>query len=181
MCLHFRLCDLAKLTPWYCVQVKEAYDARWVNAHSVLHPVGFAFNPEYLYVDMGANAQVSIDVVKYILGRGPRRLQSAWLSIQLFVRVRAFSQTNLSGRAQHTCLLISGGRVGGALSRSFVRLHCCHACTGSASGRGCWREELVHLRLYCGQEEEPAYCRSCSEVEKGARSRISLRVFCMGR
>jgi hypothetical protein len=66
VCLHFRLCDLAKLTPWYCVQVKEAYDARWVNAHSVLHPVGFAFNPEYLYVDMGANAEVSVDVVKYI-------------------------------------------------------------------------------------------------------------------
>jgi hypothetical protein len=106
-------CDKQAVLPWYCVQVKDAYDARWVHAHSVLHSVGFALDPEYLYVDMGANAQVSIDVVKYIMGRGPRRLQSAWLSTQLFVGVRAFSQTNLSGRAQHTCLLISGGRVRG--------------------------------------------------------------------
>ena len=68
---------------------------------------------------------MSADVVKYIsMGRGPSRLQSAWLSTQLFVRVRAFSQTNPSGRAQHTCLLISGGRVRGALSRICVSLPC---------------------------------------------------------
>ena len=43
-----------------------ACDTRWVNAHSGLHSVGFALDPEYLYVDMGANTEVSVDVVKYI-------------------------------------------------------------------------------------------------------------------
>ena len=51
--------------------------------------------PEYLNVDMGANGEVSADVVKYIMyyGRGSRSLQ---------IRVRAFSQTNLSRHAQNT-------------------------------------------------------------------------------
>ena len=69
------------------------------------------------------------EVYQYVLNyeKGPensRSLQSALLSTQLFVRVRAFSQTNPSGRAQHTCLLISGGRVRGALSRICVSLPC---------------------------------------------------------
>ena len=51
--------------------------------------------PEYLNVDMGTNGEVSADVVKYIMYyvRGSRSLQ---------IRVRAFSQTNLSGHAQNT-------------------------------------------------------------------------------
>jgi hypothetical protein len=58
-------------------------------------PLVLLSTPEYLNVDMGANGEVSADVVKYIMyyGRGSRSLQ---------IRVRAFSQTNLSGHAQNT-------------------------------------------------------------------------------
>ena len=58
-------------------------------------PLVLLSTPEYLNVDMGANGEVSADVVKYIMYyvRGSRSLQ---------IRVRAFSQTNLSGHTQHT-------------------------------------------------------------------------------
>ena len=58
-------------------------------------PLVLLSTPEYLNVDMGANGEVSADVVKYIMYyvRGSRSLQ---------IRVRAFSQTNLSGHAQNT-------------------------------------------------------------------------------
>ena len=58
-------------------------------------PLVLLSTPEYLNVDMGANGEVSADVVKHIMyyGRGSRSLQ---------IWVRAFSQTNLSGHTQHT-------------------------------------------------------------------------------
>jgi hypothetical protein len=49
-----------------CAKVKRAYDARWVNAHSVLHSVAFALDPEYLYVKMGANEEVTKDIATYV-------------------------------------------------------------------------------------------------------------------
>ena len=77
-------------------------------------------------MSMGANGEVSADVVKYIsmyMGRGPRRQQSV-AQYTTFRSGHGISQTNLSGHAQHTCLLISGGRVRGALSRICVSLPC---------------------------------------------------------
>ena len=65
---------------------------------------------------MGANGEVSVDVVKDIsiyYGKGSEKAAKCLAQYTTFVRVKAFSQTNLSGRAQHTCLLISGGRFGG--------------------------------------------------------------------
>ena len=76
--------------------------------HSVLHSVGFALDPEYLYVDMGANTEASVDVVKYIsiyYGKGSEKdvkCLSQYTTFRLGQGI--FADESVRACASHTCL-----------------------------------------------------------------------------